>query len=507
MLVLGTILAMLGLGSLAAGTAALWANGAQQDGQYFTTASEPFSVSTYALTSPGNEGIAAQNMPAHLPFDVGSIKFRAESTKPGAVFIGIAPEAAVDRYLAGVAHSEVTKIGGSPFSTQYREVPGTATPAAPHDQSFWTASASGPGAQEVSMKLQTGAWAVVVMNADASPQVAVNLQAGFRSDLLQPLGIGLLVGGGVLLLIGVPLILMGSLGLGRRLQASNMTGPGGPTDGGWPGAGGRGQTPGPMRSGVPTAGPGVPPDTGPGVPTEAGAPVVPPAGWGRYPATLNGGLDPQVSRWIWLFKWLLAIPHFIILFGLWIALVITTIIAGFAILFTGRYPEPLFHFNVGVLRWNWRVAFYAYSSLGTDRYPPFTLARSDYPADFDVAYPQHLSRGLVLVKSWLLAIPHLVIVAAFTTAFTAWWQRGNAWSMDPSRGGGLSLLGVLVFIAGVSLLFTNRYPRGLFDLNLGINRWIYRVVTYVALLRDEYPPFRLDQGPLDPNLTPKTPWR
>lgn len=149
------------------------------------------------------------------------------------------------------------------------------------------------------MKLQTGAWAVVVMNADASPRVAVNLQAGFRSDLLQPLGIGLLVGGGVLLLIGVPLILMGSLGLGRRLQASNSIGPGGPTDGGWPGAGGWGQTPGPMRSGAPTAWRGVPPDTGPGVPTvgpgvppDTGAAVVPPAGWGRYPATLNGGLDP-----------------------------------------------------------------------------------------------------------------------------------------------------------------------------------------------------------------------
>jgi len=519
MLVLGAILAVLGLGSLGAGGTALWANGAQHDGGYFTTASEPFSADSYALTSSRLEVSVPQNGPMHLPFDVGSIKFRAESANPGDVFIGIAAQADVDRYLAGVSHSEVAKIGTTPFSAQYREIAGTVAPATPHSQTFWTVSASGPGAQEVSMKLQTGSWAVVVMNADASPRVAVNLQAGFRSDLLLPLGAGLLAAGAVLLLIGVPLIVAGSVGLGRRVQASNSTGAGGPTAGGWPGAGGptAGGWPG---AGGPTAGgwPGAGGPTAGGwqgvggraedVTPAAGVSAVPPGrGADRYPASLYGKLDPEVSRWLWIFKWLLAIPHFIILFGLWLALVVTTIIAWFAILFTGRYPEPLFHFNVGVLRWNWRVAFYAYSALGTDRYPPFTLARTDYPADFDVPYPQRLSRGLVLVKSWLLALPHLLILAAFTGAAWVGWQRGAVWSTDYSSGGGLTLLGLLVFIAGISLLFTNRYPRGLFDLNLGINRWIYRVVTYVALLRDEYPPFRLDQGPLDPNLTPKTPLR
>src|SRR3954465_3749684 len=93
-----------------------------------------------------------------------------------------------------------------------------------------------------------------------------------------------------------------------------------------------------------------------------------------FPLHLTGELDPGVGRWQWLFKWLLALPHFVVLFFLWIAFVLSTVVAGFAILFPGRYPRGIFDFNVGVLRWSWRVAFYSYSALGTDRYPPFSLA-------------------------------------------------------------------------------------------------------------------------------------
>ena len=146
---------------------------------------------------------------------------------------------------------------------------------------------------------------------------------------------------------------------------------------------------------------------------------------------------------------------------LWIAFVVLSVVAFFAILFTGRYPRGIFDFNVGVLRWTWRVCFYSYSALGTDRYPPFTLAEvPDYPARLEVDYPQPLSRGLVLVKWWLLAIPQYLIVAVFAGGAWAGWGAAND-GMSWSSGGGL--IDLLVFISAVVLLFTGRYPRQLFD--------------------------------------------
>jgi hypothetical protein len=210
-----------------------------------------------------------------------------------------------------------------------------------------------------------------------------------------------------------------------------------------------------------------------------------------YPLRLEGTLDQPLSRGLWLVKWLLAIPHFVILFFLWIALLATSVVALFAILFTGRYPRGLFDFKVGVLRWSWRVGFYSYSALGTDRYPPFTLEDvPDYPARLEVDYPHELSRGLALVKWWLLAIPHYLIVAVFLdTSWTVWSTEG-AWQAV-SFGG---LITLMVLIAGVVLLFTASYPKPIYDFVLGMNRWVFRVAAYVLLMTDRYPPFRLDMG-------------
>jgi hypothetical protein len=213
---------------------------------------------------------------------------------------------------------------------------------------------------------------------------------------------------------------------------------------------------------------------------------------------VTGSLDPGLRRWLWLVKWLLLIPHYIVLFFLWIAYLVVTVIAFFAILFTARYPRALFEFNVGVLRWTWRVGFYGYSALGTDRYPPFTLDRTDHPAEIEVPYPERLSRGLVLVKWWLLAIPQYIVVAVLAGNWSygwgsgdwGWWSGWATYGWGPTGGGFIS---ILVLFAAIALLFAGRYPRGLFDLVVALNRWVFRVVAYATLMRDEYPPFSLER--------------
>ena len=211
-----------------------------------------------------------------------------------------------------------------------------------------------------------------------------------------------------------------------------------------------------------------------------------------YPVGVRGDLDPGLGRWLWLVKWLLAIPHYVVLVFLWLAFFVLSIVAFFGILVTGRYPRGIFDFNVGVLRWTWRVMFYSYWALGTDRYPPFSLGpQPDYPAALEIRYPEEgLSRGLVLVKWWLLAIPHYILVALFVGGF-GWGPFADDWGW--AAGGGL--VGILVVIAAAVLLFTGRYPGSIFDFALGLDRWALRVAAYAGLMTDKYPPFRLDPGP------------
>jgi hypothetical protein len=207
-----------------------------------------------------------------------------------------------------------------------------------------------------------------------------------------------------------------------------------------------------------------------------------------YPVTLRGELTIPPGRGWWLLKWLLGIPHYFCLFFLYIGFAVVWIITLFAILFTGKHPKGLFDYKLGVLRWSWRVGFYSYEALGTDKYPPFSLLPDpNYPADLDIPYTEEMSRGLALVKWWLLAIPHYIIVSFFSGGWSLGWRIGS-WQVT-SEGAGLIF--VLAIFAAIVVLFTAKYPQSLFKLVIGLNRWVYRVAAYVTLMTDEYPPFRL----------------
>lgn len=449
--IVGAIVGMVAVGLIIGGALLIWANETQRQADgFFTTDEVVLSTESHALVS---EEVDLGSRPGEW-FPSGrlaTVRIEAGSdTAP--VFVGIGPENEVDAYLDDVAYSTVTNIGVDGDNITYRNIPGDATPAPPGEQGFWAVSAEGADTQTIEWDLEQGRWAVVVMNADASTGVTVDASAGAQTDLLIWVAIGLLAGGLILGVIAVAVIVAAVVSSGERAPVA---------------------------------------------PREAD-------GFGPYPVLVEGEIDPDVSRWQWLVKWLLAIPHFVVLAFLWVAFFLLTVVAFFAILFTGRYPKSIFDFNVGVLRWSWRVGFYTYGVAATDQYPPFSLADADYPARLDVAYPERLSRGLVLVKSWLLAIPHYLIVGLFTSGLI-WYTTEIGESGNAVAEAGAGLIGILVFIAVVILLFTGRYNKGLFDLVMGLNRWVFRVAAYAALMRDEYPPFRLDSGGMEQGVGPPSP--
>lgn len=224
-----------------------------------------------------------------------------------------------------------------------------------------------------------------------------------------------------------------------------------------------------------------------------------------YPLRLDGHLDLTTSRWLWIIKWLGIIPQILVLALLALVSVFAWIGAFFAILFTCRYPRGLFDFNVGVLRWAWRVSFYSFGAFATDEYPPFTLKdKADYPARLDVVYPENLNRWLVLVK-WFLAIPHLIVVGILVGGTSAASNASNQQDGLSTSTGTIGLISILALVAVVVLAFNAKYPRDIFDLLMGLQRWVFRVYAYMMLMTDEYPPFRLDSGGRDPATAPSSP--
>jgi hypothetical protein len=192
---------------------------------------------------------------------------------------------------------------------------------------------------------------------------------------------------------------------------------------------------------------------------------------GSYPLWYDVPYPEKLSRLLIFVKWLLAIPHFLVVWALGYATAAITVVAFFAILFTRRYPRGLFNLVVGINRWGANVTAYTY--LFRDEYPPFSLEAGRYPVEYDVEYPERLSRWWIFVK-WLLVIPHQFVI------------------------GLLSIVGFLFgFLAWFAILFTGRYPRTFFNFNVGLQRWILRVSAYTALLRDEFPPYskRADAKP------------
>ncbi len=185
-----------------------------------------------------------------------------------------------------------------------------------------------------------------------------------------------------------------------------------------------------------------------------------------YPLTFDVEYPQELSRWLIFVKIILAIPHLVILYALRVAWQVITFIAIFAILFTKKYPKELFDFAVNYLRWNANVS--SYIALMRDEYPPFTWEPGKYPVTYDVEYPAELSRWMPLVK-WLLALPHYIILIFLYLGAV-----------------------IAVLVAWFAILFTKKYPEGLFKFVVGVRRWNARVSAYVTLLRDEYPPFSME---------------
>lgn len=207
-----------------------------------------------------------------------------------------------------------------------------------------------------------------------------------------------------------------------------------------------------------------------------------------YPVTVS--VEPKTearNRLTTAFRFFLAIPHLVLVGGpvavlcsmgwssdggwwfgaggvLSVVAGVSAVIAWFAILFTGRYPDGLWNLAAFYLRW--RVRAIAYMTLLRDEYPPF--GEGDYPAELGLSMPAPPRDRLTVAFRFFLALPHLFVL----------WLLSLVWALTTA-------------IAWISILLTGRYPETLYGFGIGVLAWSLRVEAYMLLLRDEYPPFTL----------------
>jgi len=216
-LVIGAGFALLSLGAGVGGAVLALADlGARDADGFLMSPSEEFSTSTYAITSSSLEvhSDAPRNLlPEAL---LGDAKFTATAVNGGDLFLGIAPTLDVETYLDGVAHTRLTEFVDR--QAAYETIEGSVPSSAPDAMSFWTSQSSGVGRQEITFPVEEGAWTIVVMNADASPNVTVEATVGAELPATSWLIGTLLTVAGVALVLAVIFITLPVISVSRGRQ-------------------------------------------------------------------------------------------------------------------------------------------------------------------------------------------------------------------------------------------------------------------------------------------------
>jgi hypothetical protein len=207
LLIFGGITVLIAVALLAGGAFAAWGLTQRDDSGYFTSAAHRFSTGSFAIVSESFD--VGTDVPSTVFGDrIATIRIEASADEP--VFIGIARSRDVERYLADVAHDEISDLNTDPFSVDYRRLDGSGSPARPASQRFWRVWADGPGGQTITWPLGKGNWSAVAMNADGSRKVSADVRFAARVPFLRWLAIGLLAGGGLVLLGGGALVYFGA---------------------------------------------------------------------------------------------------------------------------------------------------------------------------------------------------------------------------------------------------------------------------------------------------------